>query len=214
VEEAGRRDALEQLATIYWRPVYFYARRLGHGVEDAKDLTQAFLANLIEKGGLDMVEEERGRFRGFLKTSVKHFLANERVREAALKRGGGRKPLPLDFDAAETQFRVEPVEEEDPERLYQRKWARTLVDQALNALRAEFAARGRGPLFASLEPHLAGAENCEALAEQIGLSVSNTKITLHRARKRFGDLLSVIIRDTVASDAEVDDELRSMLEIL
>lgn len=213
-QDTGRREALGALIDVYWRPLYFYLRGTRLGVEDAKDLTQAFFAALLEKDFLKLVDREKGKFRTFLLVALKHFVSNERDKARAQKRGGGRKLLPLDFDAAERNFARELTDADTPERLYVRKWAQELSARVLERLQAEFAARGKQDLFKALKPHLAGGKDYEALAPKLGLSVANIKVTVHRARQRYAELLRQAVRDTVRSDAEVDDELNELLGAL
>jgi RNA polymerase sigma-70 factor (ECF subfamily) len=213
-KDAERREALGALIDSYWRPLYFYLRGTRLSVEDAKDLTQAFFAALLEKDFLKLVDREKGKFRTFLLVALKHFVSNERDKARAQKRGGGRKALPLDFDDAERNFSRELTSTETPERLYVRKWAQELSARVLEQLQAEFTARGKGELFKALKPHLAGGKDYEVLAPKLGLSVANLKVTVHRTRQRYAELLRQAVRDTVRSDAEVDDELRELLDAL
>ncbi|MCW8128816.1 MAG: sigma-70 family RNA polymerase sigma factor [Planctomycetota bacterium] len=212
--EGDRREALGALIEAYWRPLYFYLRGTRLTVEDAKDLTQAFFAALLEKDFLKVVDREKGKFRTFLLVAIKHFVSNERDKARAQKRGGGRKHLPLDFDDAERNFSREPATLETPEKLFLRKWAQDLSALALALLEADFAERGKGKLFQALRPHLAGGKDYEALAEELGMSVANLKVTVHRARQRYAEVLRQAVRDTVRSDADVDDELRELLDAL
>lgn len=209
-----RHEALGQLIETYWRPLYYFVRRKGHGVDEAKDLVQSFFATFLEKDFLKSVDRAKGKFRTFLLVALDHFLLNEYDKQKALKRGGGRKALSLDFDDAETRYLRDPAKGEAPERLYLRKWARALVDETMKELRREYVARGKKKLIDAILPHLAGGENYEELAPQLDMTVTNLKVTVHRARKRYGELLRAAVRSTVESDDEVDAELKELMNSL
>ena len=216
---AGQRDrpesaaALASLCQLYWYPLYAYARRRLSCPEDAQDLTQEFFARLLEKDYLRQADRQRGRFRSFLLTAFKHFLAKEQERANAQKRGGGRKALPLDFQSGERRYQREPGHETTAEAHYERGWALTLLEQALGRLRAEQAGAGRGLLFECLEATLTGADAPRPypeLAAELGLSVEAIKVTVHRLRRRYGELLRAEIAQTVPTAEEVEDELRDL----
>src|SRR5262245_23008400 len=157
-ERAGpeAREALASLCEAYWYPLYAFLRRRGHAPEDAADLTQGFFARLLEKNALAAVRRGRGRFRSYLLAALENHLQNRRRGERAKKRGGGRTPLSLDRADAEERYRLEPAHEMTPERVYKRRWALTLLERALDLLRAEMEAAGKGELFAKLKPSLNG----------------------------------------------------------
>lgn len=205
----GRR-ALEELCEAYWPPVYAYVRRRGHAREEAEDLTQAFFAALLEKRYVRDADPARGRFRSFLLSAVTHFLANERDRETALKRGGGR-PI-ADLDAA----RAEPARGDTPERAYERRWALSVLDRVLEALAEEQARAGNAARFARLRDFLAGeGEGGYApAARDLGVTESAVKVAVHRLRRRYRELLRAEIAETIADAAEVDDELRALMAAL
>ncbi len=209
-----RRDALNDLITIYWRPLYCYLRRQGHKVEDAKDLAQSFFTSFLEKDFLKAVNRGKGRFRTFLLVALQHFLSNDYDKGRALKRGGGRRIVSLDFDDAELNYAREPHTDETAERLYLRKWARALTSEAMLALEQDFARRNKAGIFKAIKPYLAGGDDYEKLAGSIQLTVSNAKVTVHRARKRYGELLRAAVRDTVQADSDVDAELRELMDSL
>ena len=144
------RDALSRLCETYWYPLYAFLRRRGHDVEEARDLTQGLFAHPLGRGDIRRADPSRGRFRSFLLTAAKNFVINRQEAERALKRGGGREPLPLDFDAAEGRFRQEGVEHETPEKLYEAAWARELLDRVMDRLRRDYEARGKRALFEAL----------------------------------------------------------------
>jgi len=214
VVSESRREAFETLISDYWRPLYYFVRRRTNNVEDAKDLTQSFFTTLLDKDYLKDVRRERGRFRTFLLVALDHFLANEWDKRRALKRGGGRQMLSLDFEDAERHFARDFHERETPEKLYVRKWAQTLVAQVLDALEEEYHAKGKADLFAEIKPHLQGGKDYVEVAARLRLSVANVKVLVHRARRRFGDLLRKRVRDTVRSEDEVEQELQELLSEL
>jgi RNA polymerase sigma-70 factor (ECF subfamily) len=209
--------ALTRLCQTYWLPVYAFVRKRGHSPEEAQDLTQAFFANFLEKQHVTRANRERGRFRSFLMTSVENFLRNENVRARAQKRGGGRQVVSLDEQDAEARYLQEPTTEMDPAKAFEQRWAATLLDTVLTRLQAEFGATGRGDLFEALQAHLWGdAESAPypELAERFGLTLANVKITAHRLRQRYRDLLREEIAHTVALPSQVDDEIWHLMQVV
>lgn len=212
----GSLPALEELCRAYWRPLYAFVRRQGRDPEEARDLTQEFFARLLSRDDLARVAPEKGRFRTFLLTALSHFLANEWNRSHRLKRGGGTVPLSIEGDAEEWLAR-EPVHHDTPERAYERRWALTLLEQALASLRAECIENHRGAVFEALQGALDGSRSDEGLAivgERIGLSEGAVKTALHRLRRRYGELLREAVARTVARPEDVEDELRHLLTVL
>jgi RNA polymerase sigma factor (sigma-70 family) len=212
-EAPEARAALAVLCQAYWHPLYAYARRRLANADDAQDLTQEFFARLLEKDYLQAADPRRGKFRSFLLAAFKHFLANERERATAQKRGGGRRPLPLDFEDGERRYRHEPADATTPETLYARRWALTLLEQALARLRQEFAAAGKEALFEALKGTLTGdgtAEPYARIGRDLGLSEPAVKTAVHRLRRRYQELLRAEVAQTVASPEEVEDELRDL----
>ena len=213
----GGQAALAQLCRLYWYPLYAYARRRLPTAEDAQDLTQDFFAQLLEKEYLRQVDRQRGSFRSFLLTAFKHFLAKERDRAHAQKRGGGRSHLPLDFQAGERRYQLEPTHAADAEALYERRWALTLLEQSLAQLRDELTRAGKGRLFEALKGTLTGEDAPRPYAElaaEMGLSTEAIKVTVHRLRRRYGELLRTEIAQTVSSPEEIEDELRALFAAL
>ena len=213
----GSRDALARLCQTYWHPLYAYVRRLGHSPHDAQDLTQEFFARLLAKNYLARADESRGRFRSFLLTSLKHFLANEWDKAQAQKRGGGEILISIDYAAAETTCHFEPVDPSTAEKVYERRWALTLLDYVLRRLRAEYTASDREKLFEALKPTLTEASRAVRYAEiasRLDTSEGAVKVAVHRLRQRYRELLRAEIADTVASPDEVDGELRSLFAAL
>lgn len=218
-DQAGSeaRSALQTLCTLYWPPLYAYIRRQGFEVATAEDLTQGFLAMLLERGDLARADPNRGRFRSFLLTAVKHFLINEREREQALKRGGGQAKMSLDFQATESSLRIEPASGETPESLFERQWALMLLDRVRQSLQSEYVSTGRQKLYFQLEGLLTGAgveSKYSAVAADLGVSEVAIKVAAHRIRQRFGELLRQEIAQTVASPDHIDGEIRDLFEAL
>jgi RNA polymerase sigma-70 factor (ECF subfamily) len=210
------QDALSKLCQTYWHPLYAYVRRLGNSPPDAQDLTQEFFARLLQKNYLAAADEHRGRFRSFLLAALKHFLANEWDKAGAQKRGGGQIPLPIDFGPAETACRFEPADI-TAEKIYERRWALTLLEQVLRRLREEYVHAGRENLFDQLKPTLTEASRTVRYAEMgahLGLSEGAVKVAVHRLRLRYREVLRAEIADTVASPDEVEDELRNLFAAL
>jgi RNA polymerase sigma-70 factor (ECF subfamily) len=207
--------ALELLCNNYWYPVYAFVRRQQHNPHDAQDLTQSFFAKLLEKRWLDGVAREKGRFRSFLLVSVKHFLANERDHARAQKRGGGRLPISLDADFAESRYAAEPQDGAAPERIFERRWALTLLEQVLARLRAEMTAGGKQALFEELKPMLAGEPSGHGeTAARLGMTEGAVKVAAHRLRQRYRELIREEIAQTVDTEQEIDDEMRDLMKAL
>ena len=213
---ADSRDALGELCSTYWRPVYGFIRRRGHDVHDARDLTQGFFASFLERGDVAGVDPSHGRFRSYLLAAVKHFLANEKERERALKRGGGVGFLPLSFDD-EAGPGIEPADARTPEADFEREWALAVLRRALERLKEEQEKKERGVLFARLKPSLDGGEipgGYAAVAAELGLTTVAVKVTAHRLKKRYRKLLIEEVARTVEGPQEVDDELRELFRAL
>jgi RNA polymerase sigma factor (sigma-70 family) len=208
-------DALADLCRLYWYPLYAYIRRRGHDTNQAEDLTQAFFARLLEKDGLAAVTPARGRFRSFLLAACQNFLANERERANALKRGGGRV-VSLDLGDADGRYRREPDHSETPERLFERRWALTLLARVLGRLREDYEAAGKGRLFEALKGQLTGDGTAPyaALGEELGMTQAAVKTAVHRLRRRYGELLREEIGETVATQAEIDSEIQALFRAL
>ena len=209
--------ALEKLCQTYWYPLYAYVRRRGQSPEAAQDLTQAFFARLLERRWLDRADQQRGRFRSFLLSAMNHFLADEWDKARAQKRGSGLKPVPLQFDVAETRFSHEPADNVTPEHTYERRWALTLLDEVLRRLRSEYEQEGRVELFAELHPCLIGERTSQPyveLAKKLNATEGTVKAMVHRLRQRYRQLLRDEIAHTVAEPGEVDEELRHLFAVL
>jgi DNA-directed RNA polymerase specialized sigma24 family protein len=207
------RDAFAGLCGRYWYPIYAFIRRKGVDAEEARDCTQEFFAVLLEKDYLSDVERSRGKFRSFLLAAVSHFLSNQFDTARALKRGGGRKILSLEMENAEGVYRKEPAHSLTPEALFEYRWATSVLDRALKHLREDFGAND----FDVLKPFLLGkAERGESpvAAERLRLSEGAFKVAVHRLRKRYREVVKAEIAETVADPAEIEGEVRYLIEVL
>jgi RNA polymerase sigma-70 factor (ECF subfamily) len=210
-------EALAQLCRTYWYPLYVFIRRQGIDAAEAQDLTQAFFARLLEKNFIAAAAEEKGRFRSFLLVALKRFLINERERGQAQKRGGGRLLIALDDTEAEGRYRLEPATDLTPERIYERRWAISLLDQVMRGLRREYAADGREEWFDALKVFLydeRGPASQAEIGRRFGVSESAVKSAVHRLRARYREQLREEVANTVANPSEIDDELRHLLTVL
>ena len=211
------RDALAKLCQTYWYPLYAYVRRRGHSPHDAEDLTQEFFTRLLQKNYLADVRREKGKFRSFLLAALNHFLASEWDRVRAKKRGGGKAAISLNADAAETRYRLEPADPMTAERIYERRWALTLLNQVLESLQREFESDGKQALFNELRFCLTGERTklpYTELAERLGMSESALKVTVHRLRQRYREVLRAEIANTVSSREEIEEEIRHLFAVL
>jgi RNA polymerase sigma-70 factor (ECF subfamily) len=214
---ADSRQALEALCRVYWYPLYALVRREGHDAEESRDLTQAYFAELLEKGYLDDYDPARGRFRAFLKASVKHFLSKQREKAQTWKRGGRAEVLSLDAQDVEGRYRNEPADRLTPEEIFERRWALTVLERALARLRREQEDTDRAKEFARLEGYLTGeqaGERYREVARELDTSEAAVKATVHRLRQRFGQLLRAEIEETVSSTEDVDDEVKHLLGVI
>jgi RNA polymerase sigma factor (sigma-70 family) len=209
----GSREALTTLCETYWYPLYAYARRRGFDVEDAQDYTQAFFVRLLSGDLLARATPERGRFRAFLVTAFKYFLANARDYAMALKRGGGQRPLSL--EDAESRYEREPRDDVTPELLFEQRWALTLIDNTLKELERNADQTGRRQQFDCFRPLITGdGTPYKKVGEQLAMSEGAVKVAVHRLRRRFANVLRQQIADTVESPAEIDDELQYLLRVI
>jgi RNA polymerase sigma-70 factor (ECF subfamily) len=212
-DDATPPAELAELCQAYWPPLYAYVRRRSGSVESAQDLTQEFFLRLLQKGTLVAASPERGRFRAFLLTSVKNFLANERERTHAQRRGGGRLALSLDWESVDSRRTFEPVDESTPERRFEREWAVTLLERVVQRLQDEFVADGRARAFDVLKPTLTGDAapgTYDAVSLELGCSADAARQAAHRLKKRYRELLRDEVAQTVARREDVDDEIRSL----
>jgi DNA-directed RNA polymerase specialized sigma24 family protein len=209
--------ALERLCRTYWYPLYAFVRRKGHVPDDAQDLTQTFFERLIEKRFLKDVAPERGLFRSFLLAALTHFLANEWDRVKAAKRGGGFQLISLDSSTLEERYGADASSEESPERHFDRLWANAVMDHALELLEQEYRAADKAAQFEGLADFLSRPPNpgeYAAVGEQLGLNNHAVAVAVGRLRERYRALVRAEIADTVDSPAEVDAELRYLIELV
>ena len=207
-----RSDALAKLCQVYWPPIYSYTRKLGHGPEDAEDLTQEFFFRLMEKDYLKSLDRETGKFRSWLLVVLKRFLANEWDRANCQKRGGGREILSLDAQDTELGYLAEPVDARTPDQAFDRRWALAVLEQVTRRLRTEMADDGRAELFDGLKDFLggeSGASYAEA-AVRMHTSEGALRVAVHRMRHRYREILREEIASTVASTEEVEEEIRHL----
>jgi len=216
--DPGRKEARSALVSLcenYWYPLYAYLRRRGYPAEQAQDLTQEFFMRVLEGRYLDRADPQKGRFRSFLLTSLKFFVADEEDRRRAHKRGGGQL-VAFEFSSGEERYLREPAHDETPERIFERRWALSVLDRVVEKLRDEFVQHARAEHFERLKIFLLGQSDAPyaALAREMGTSEGALKVAIHRLRKRYRELFRQEIADTVADPAEVDAELRYLAAAL
>ncbi len=209
------RSALVSLCENYWYPLYAYLRRRGYSAEEAQDLTQEFFVRVLEGRYLDRADPGKGRFRSFILTSLRFFVADEEDRQRALKRGRGMV-VTLEFSSGEERYQREPGHDETPERIFERRWALAVLDRVVEKLREEFVHHGRLGHFEQLKVFLLGQSDAPyaALAQKMKTSEGALKVAIHRLRKRYRELFRQEIADTVANPAEVESELRFLAAVL
>lgn len=210
-------EALEKLCGGYWYPLYAYVRRKGHNPHDAQDLTQEFFARLLKGNFLATIEQRKGRFRTFLLASLEHFLAKEWARVNSQKRGRGAVLVSLDNRDAEGRYAQEPADPTSPQKLYERRWAMTLLDRALDRLKQECLSADQGELFERAKNLLSGDQEETSYAEMgkaLGLTEGAFKVAVHRLRQRYGKLLRLEIAETVSLPDEVEEEIRFLFSAL
>jgi len=210
-------EALESLCRTYWYPLYAFVRRSGYSPPDAEDLTQEFFARLLEHNWMSAADPQKGRFRSFLLMIIKRFLAKEWDKARTLKRGGQVRFVSLQFDTAETRYRQEPADLRTPEQVFEQHWALVLLAEVLKRLREEYARDGKAGLFEALEPCLIGKRETQpyaTLAAQMGMLEGAVKMAVCRLRARYRECLKEEIGHTVASPAEVGEELRHLFCVL
>jgi len=209
--------ALEELCRTYWYPLYAFIRRQGYGVEDAQDLTQGFFSHILSRRFLGRASREKGKFRSFILGSLKYFLADELARLQAQKRGGGQTMVFLDAHSAEERYRLEPVELMDAEKLFERRWAVTLLDRVLERLEKEFIEAGKSRLFERLREFLLGdraSATYQETANALGTTEGAVKVAVHRMRQRYRELFQDEIAQTVADPAEIEGEVRHVFAVM
>jgi DNA-directed RNA polymerase specialized sigma24 family protein len=216
-EHPSARAALAELCADYWYPLYAFVRRKGHPPEAAADLVQGTFLTLLDRDGLAAVAPERGRFRSFLLAVCAHHLADCRDRDLAAKRGGGRVAVSFDRLAAEGRYASEPADTMTAERLFERRWATSLLERAIARLEAEWAAAGKGVLTSRLLPTLTGKRGevpLAAIAAELDMTEGAVKMAASRLRRRYSEILREEIARTVADPADVEEEVRGLFVAL
>jgi len=212
-----RQAALTEICRQYWYPLYAYVRRRGVSPEDAQDLTQGFFEHLLELKSIERIRNaDFGKLRSFLLTSIQNWMTKQHHKNAAAKRGGG-KVFSMDSLSAEERYLMEPTHTDTPERLYERRWALMVLDQALARLRSDYETAGKGALAALMIPLLSRGDaklSMSDLAASAGVTEGHARVLLHRIRKHFRAALIEVITETVEGDAEVAEELRHLQVIL
>ncbi|MEJ2085512.1 MAG: sigma-70 family RNA polymerase sigma factor [Acidobacteriota bacterium] len=208
------RQALDYLCNAYWYPLYAYLRRRGQNPDQARDLTQAFFTELLEKHRLEAIDQSRGRFRSFLLASLRNFMSHELDKTQTLKRGGRVKTVSMDTAGAEIRYKMEPLEALTPEEIFERRWGLTMMERAMERLEAEYATKSEPSRFDSLKAYVTGWGSetpYKQAAKQLDMSEGAVKTAVHRMRTRYGQLLRDEIAQTLADPKEVDQELRHLL---
>jgi RNA polymerase sigma factor (sigma-70 family) len=210
------REALEELCRAYWYPLYAFVRSGGYSAVDAQDLTQAFFTRIIETGGFAAADRERGRFRSYLLGAMKHFLANEWHRGQTQKRGGQVQLLEWDALDPEARYAGASKQSDNPEHLFDREWALETIAGALQSLRDEMEGAGKSEQFDALKGSLTGEDESprERIAARLNMSEGAVKVAVHRLRHRYRKLLRAAIAETVSNEADLDDEMRYLVEVL
>ncbi len=214
---AAAQAALERLCQTYWYPLYVFVRRQGNSPEDAQDLTQAFFARVLEKNYFGQVDQAKGRFRAFLLAALKHFLSDQRDYRDAAKRGGGKTMLSFDTQTAEDRYQFEPADMMAPDKLYERRWAFTLLENARTQLRREYAAAGKAEMYDALNVWERGSSDGATyleVAHGLGKTESAVKSESFRLRQRYFELVRSEIAQTVATATEIDEEVRYLLNVI
>jgi RNA polymerase sigma-70 factor (ECF subfamily) len=214
---SGSREALAALCADYWYPLYAFVRRRGHDAATAEDLVQGFFARLLENHDLAAVDREKGRFRSFLMASCSHYLANQARYHRARKRGGGSPTIPIDRLDGEGRYALEPSHALTAERLFDRRWALTLLDRVLRRLEDEMAAAGKSRRFEALRGALLGGDDripYAQIAPGLGLTEDAARVAAARLRRRYRELIRDEVRDTLDDPADVADEIRALFQAL
>jgi len=213
----GGRQALNDLIEAYWYPLYAFCRRQGNMHHDAMDLTQGFFAHFLTNELLAHVSPEKGRFRSFLLASFKNFMANQRRSAETIRRGGDVATLSLTTVDFETHYDREPIDDASPEQVFERRWVESLLARVRVRLAEDYRRAGKDELFRTLEPHLVGGATSTPRAEvsrTLKLSTAAVAMSIHRMRRRFGELLRQEVAATVDNPADVDDELQHLMAVV
>ena len=215
----GSQAALASLCSLYWYPIYAFVRGRGYNPEDAKDLTQGFFLQLLTHKALARVDPLKGKFRSFLLASIQNYLSKETDRARCLKRGGKTEFVPLDAENAEDRYRLEPADCLTAERIFDARWALTLLDKAMSLLCAEYVGQGKEETLETLKPFLHPIDSetlpsDEQVADQLTLSVGAVRTLIHRLRKRYTTLLRTEVARTVSDSGEIDEEIHALCDAL
>ena len=216
-DTSAAAEALEKLCRTYWPPLYAFIRREGYDEAEAKDLTQEFFLRLIDREFLQHLRHQRGKFRSFLLTFLKHFLSEQRGRARAQKRGGGKTIVSLDEIAEDGSYLNEPVDSLSPDQVFERRWAQTILQLAVSRLREEYVAAGKEALFETLkdfQPRETGAPSYSQIGERFGITEAAVKSAVQRMRTRHREILRQEIANTVMRPDEVDEEIRYLRQVL
>ena len=210
------RHALASLCKTYWQPVYSFLRKRGKSRHDAEDLTQAFFLHLLERRAIEQVRRQ-GKFRSFLLAALQNFVVDEWEKSRAQKRGGGAPVVSLDVENAEAMFHIETGRSADAEKIFDRRWAVTLLERVLTRLETEWTGTGRSERFDALKMYVSGEPDLPGyaeLAEQLGMSIGAVKVAVLRLRQRYREVLREELANTVSTEEEIEDERRYLLQIL
>jgi RNA polymerase sigma factor (sigma-70 family) len=215
----GGPAALAELCRLYWYPLYIFARRRGHSPDDAEDLTQSFFLHLLEHRALGDVDRLKGKFRSFLLASFQNHISDAFDRAHRLKRGGGKEFVPLDAEEAEERYRREPVEFLTAEKIFDARWAMTVLGEAMRKLRQEYATAGKTDTFETLKVFLdpnssVAPPTYDEIANRLQVSTGGVKTLVHRLRKRYTALLREEVGRTVSDPAEIDEEIHALCDAL
>jgi len=215
----GGQFALAELCRNYWYPLYIFARRRGHSPDDAQDLTQGFFLHLLQQRALAGVDRLKGKFRSFLLASFQNHLSDQVDRARRLKRGGDKEFVQLDAAEAEERYRLEPVEFLTAEKIFDARWAMTVLGEALSRLRQEYATEGKTSIFEALKAFLdpnnsLAPPSYEEVANRLQVTTGGVKTLIHRLRKRYTALLREEVGRTVSDPTEIDDEIHALCEAL
>ena len=215
----GGQSALAELCRLYWYPLYIFARRRGYSPDDAQDLTQGFFLHVVEHRALTGVDRLKGKFRSFLLASFQNHLSDAVDRARRLKRGGDKEFVQLDAEEAEERYRLEPVEFSTPEKMFDARWAMTVLGEALKRLPQEYASAGKTSTFEALKAFLdpnnsIAPPSYDEVANQLQVTTGGVKTLVHRLRKRYTALLREEVGRTVSDPAEIDEEIHALCEAL
>jgi RNA polymerase sigma factor (sigma-70 family) len=215
----GSRAALSELCAKYWYPLYAFARRRGYAAHDAQDVTQGFFLHLLEHKALHQVHPVKGKFRSFLLASFQNYLVSESDRARSLKRGGAQEFVFLDAENAESRYRLEPFENLTPEKIFDARWALTILTETMKRLEEEYSIQNKTYTFETLKGYVgtdavSNSQSYDEAAQKLGVSLGAVKTLIHRLRKRYSVLLREAISSTVSDQSEVDAEIHALCDAI